>query len=93
MPTTDYSSSLKKQSAYTYSPTEANNSVSGVATTQGDPSAINAAQNNYAMYLAQQRASGATNLDIKNNAYKALQNGQISGSDLMNILDQLGIQV
>jgi hypothetical protein len=93
MPTTDYSTALSKQSKYDYTPTAANNTVSGISTTQGDPSAINAAQNNYAMYLAQQKAAGASNESLKNNAYSALQSGQISGDDLVSILNQLGVQV
>ena len=93
MPNTDYSSVLKSQNNYSYTPTAANNIVSGVATVQGDPSAINAAQNNYALYLAQQRAAGASLDSVKNAAYSALQGGRISGSELVNILDQLGIQV
>lgn len=93
IPTTDYSSSISKQNSYSYTPTEAKNTVSGVATTQSSPDIINSAQNNYAMYLAQQRAAGANNDSLKNEAYSALQNGKISGDELVNILNQLGVQV
>lgn len=93
MPSTDYSSAMKSQANFSFNPTEANNTVSGVNTVQGNPDAVSEAQNNYALYLAQQRAAGASDESIKGAAYSALQNGRISGSDLMSILNQLGIRV
>lgn len=93
MPKTDYASTINSQSNFSFNPTEANNTVSGVNTVQGNPDAVSEAQNNYARYLAQQRAAGASDDSIKGAAYSALQNGQISGSDLISILNQLGIRV
>lgn len=93
MPKTDYASAINSQSNFSFNPTEANNAVSGVNTVQGNPDAVSEAQNNYARYLAQQRAAGASDDSIKGAAYSALQNGQISGSDLISILNQLGIRV
>lgn len=93
MPSTDYSSAMKSQASFNFTPTEANNTVGGVNTVQGDPDVVSSAQNNYALYLAQQRAAGASDDSIKNAAYSALQGGRISGSDLVSILNQLGIRV
>lgn len=93
MPTTDYSSAMKSQSNFSFTPTEANNNVTGTATLQGDPDAVNSAQNNYALYLARQRAAGMSDTDLKNSAYSALSNGQISSNDLLSILNQLNIAV
>lgn len=93
MPTTDYSSQLKSQNSFTFTPTEANNNVAGVATVQGDPNAMSEASSNYARYLAQQQAAGASAGSIKNAAYTALQSGRINGNDLMAILNQLNIAV
>ena len=93
MPSTDYSSAMKSQESFNFNPTTANNTVSGVDTVQGSTNAVSEAQNNYAKYLAQQRAAGASDESIKGAAYSALQNGRISGSDLMSILNQLGIRV
>lgn len=93
MPTTDYSSAMKSQSNFSFTPTEANNTVTGTATLQGDPDAVSSAQNNYALYLARQRAAGMSDTDLKNSAYSALSNGQISSNDLLSILNQLNIAV
>lgn len=93
MPSTDYSSAMKSQASFNFTPTEANNTVGGVNTVQGDPDVVSSAQNNYALYLAQQRAAGASDDSIKNAAYSALQGGRISGNDLVSILNQLGIRV
>lgn len=92
MPKTDYATPMKTQANYTYTPTQAVNYSSGVNTTQGSAT-INEAKTNYARYLAQQRASGASLDSIKNDAYSALKNGEISGSELVDILNQLGIAV
>lgn len=93
MPTTDYSSAMKSQNNFSFTPTEANNTVTGTATLQGDPDAVSSAQNNYALYLARQRAAGMSDTDLKNSAYSALSNGQISSNDLLSILNQLNIAV
>lgn len=93
VPSTDYSAALKSQKNFTFNPTEATNNVAGVDSVQGASNVEEDARTNYARYLAQQRAAGASVDSIKNNAYSALQSGQISGDDLISILNQLGIAV
>lgn len=95
LPKTDYASTVANQKAYSYTPTEATNRVSGVNVTQNQSNGYTAPSNtnNYASYLTAQRLQGANDDSIKNNAYSALQRGQISGDELVNILNQLGVQV
>jgi len=97
LPKTDYASTIANQKAYTYTPTEATNRVTGVNSVQNQSNGVSAVPtgntNNYASYLTAQRLQGANDATIKNNAYSALQRGEISGDELMNILNQLEIQV
>ena len=88
----DFSSTLSNQKAYTYTPTEATNYVKGVNTTQSAPIAADN-RTNYAQALARKRLAGASDAEIKNEAYSAVQNGQMSGDELLNILNQLNVQV
>jgi hypothetical protein len=92
LPKTDYSSVLSNQSNYSYTPTAANNYVKGVNTTQSAPIAQDN-RSNYAQQLARRRIAGASDSEIKNAAYSAVQSGQMSGDELMNILNQLNVQV
>ena len=92
LPKTDFSSTLSNQKAYTYTPTEATNYVKGVNTTQSAPIAVDN-RTNYAQSLARKRLAGASDAEIKNEAYSAVQSGQMSGDELLNILNQLNVQV
>lgn len=93
LPKTNYDNTVSNQKAFTYTPTQAVNRVGAVNTVQNQSNGVYPATTNYANYLTAQRLQGATDSEIKNNAYSALQQGRISGDELVNILNQLEVQV